>query len=289
MSAFALTIASYRAEWLKLARRPGTWVLGGILCIAIFSLGYGFIYLAILLVERSAASAQNPDPASSAQLLRDGLLPRAVVAQVIPLLSTIGGPIALILGALTIGSEYSWGTLKTILTQRPGRLALTGGKLLGLAPLLLIFSAGALIVGLLGSLIYATIAGASFALPSLATLLKGLGAGWLILTAWTTLGTALATLFRSAAMAIGLGLVYALVLETVVSGVAFFVEQADTLRRLLLGANSSALANYFANPNPGSIAAEGRIPPERATLILLVYISIFLAITAVLIRRRDVA
>jgi ABC-2 type transport system permease protein len=288
VSALALTFTSYRAEWLKLARRPATWILGIILVAGIFSLGYGFLFLAIQLVERSPATPQNPNPGSAAQILREGLLPSAVVAQVIPLLSTIGGPIALILGALTIGSEYSWGTLKTILTQRPGRLSLTGGKFLALAPILLAFSFGALVVGLIGSLLYAAIAGASFALPSAATLIEGLGAGWLILAAWTTLGVALATLFRSAALAIGLGLVYALVLENVISGVAFFVEQAEAVRRLLLGANSSALANYFADPTPGSVAAQGRIPPERATLILLVYIAAFLAVTLFVMNRRDV-
>ena len=70
-----------------------------------------------------------------------------------------------LLGALTIGSEYSWGTLKTILTQRPGRLSLTGGKFLALAPILLGFSFGALVVGLIGSLLYAAIAGASASQP----------------------------------------------------------------------------------------------------------------------------
>lgn len=287
MSALALTINSYRAEWLKLARRPATWILGIILCAGIFSLGYGFIYLAIQLVEHTAPTPQNPDPASAALILREGLVPEAVVTQVIPLLSTIGGPIALILGALTIGSEYSWGTLKTILTQRPGRLSLTGGKFLALAPILLIFSFGALLVGLVSSLLYAAIARESSTLPAIATLLKGLGAGWLILVAWTALGVALATLFRSAALAIGLGLVYALVLETVISGVAAFVAQAETLRHLLLGANSSALANYFADPT-ARIAAD-RIPPERATLILILYIVVFVAITLVAISRRDVA
>jgi hypothetical protein len=43
---------------------------------------------------------------------------------------------ALILGALTLGSEYGWTTFKTVLTQRPGRLALFFGKLLALGVVL---------------------------------------------------------------------------------------------------------------------------------------------------------
>jgi len=288
VSVFALTLGSYRAEWLKLSRRPATWILGIILGVAVLALGYAFIVVAVQLVERTADTARGPGQGAIAQFLRDGMLPRNLVAQVLPLVNTIGGPIALILGALTIGSEYSWGTLKTILTQRAGRLSVLGGKLLGLVPILLIFCLGAMLVGLLGSLLYAAIAGASFALPSARDVLSGLGAAWLILATWTMLGVAMAALFRSAALAIGLGLVYALALETIVSTVAIFVEQIDSFRRILLGANTGGLANSFAASSPGAITSNP-IPPERATLILVAYIAAFLLITAIVIRRRDVA
>ena len=33
-----------------------------------------------------------------------------------------GGVLALMLGVLTLGSEYGWGTLRTLFTQGPGRL-----------------------------------------------------------------------------------------------------------------------------------------------------------------------
>lgn len=288
MSALAQTLGSYRAEWLKLSRRPATWVLGIILCVSVLALGYAFIFLASQLVGRSPASPNNPDPRAAAQGFREGMLPRNLLTTVIPLLSTLGGPIALILGALAIGSEYSWGTMKTILTQRPGRLSVIGGKLLGLAPILLIFAVGALLIGLVASLLYAAGSGGSLAPPGVGALLKGVGASWLILAAWATLGVALAALFRSAALAIGLGLVYALALENIVGTVAFFVDQIESFRRLLLGANTSALSNYFADPSPGSFAEAARIPPERATLVLLAYLAVFLLITGLAIRQRDV-
>ncbi len=281
MSPLALVVGSFRAEWLKLTRRPAVWILGLILLFGVFTIGYAFVWLGILLIERSSQGSGGPPSGAIAESLRAGLLPGAMIAQVIPLLGTLGGPIGLILGALTIGGEYSWGTLKTILTQRPGRLALIAGKLLALAPLLALFSGGALLVGLLGSLIAAAIQGASVAPPSALDLLKGVGAGWLILAAWTAFGVALATLFRSAALAIGLGLIYSLVLETAVSGVAFLIEQVNTARRFLLGANAGALASYFGG-------SDSTIAPECATLILCVYLALFVAITALVIRRRDV-
>ncbi len=111
--------------------------------------------------------------------------------------------------------------------------------------------------------------------------MKGLGAGWLILAVWTLFGVTLATVLRSSALAIGLGLIYTLVLEPLTQPIAFFVEQVDQARKVLLGANASALANYFGDRG-------STIPPERATLILFVYLAIFTAITALVIRVRDV-
>ena len=43
------------------------------------------------------------------------------------------GALALVLGALMFGGEYGWGTVKTMLTQRPGRASVLGGQLLALA------------------------------------------------------------------------------------------------------------------------------------------------------------
>lgn len=282
MNPLTLVIGSYRAEWLKLIRRPAIWVLGILLCFGILTIGYILLGAAIVILERSAPDANQAIPGGASQTLREGLLPGVMVSQVIPLLSTFGGPIGLILGALTIGGEYSWGTLKTILTQRPGRLTLIGGKLLALAPLLLIFSAGALLLGLIGSLIAAALQGASLALPSALELLKGLLVGWLILAVWTMFGIAITTVLRSSALAIGLGLIYTLVLEPLTQPIAVFVEQVERVRKILLGANASALSSYFSGGG-------STIPPERATLILIVYLAIFTAITALVIRLRDVA
>lgn len=290
MSVLTMTTGSVRAEWAKQSRRPATWILGAILCASIFLLGYAFVTLAIMLIERGAANPQNPNAAFTARLLRNSLLPANFVVQVVPLVSSIGGAIALILGALTLGSEYSWGTLKTILTQRPGRLNIFAGKVLTLALVILIFSAGALGIGLTSSLVFALLSGSAATLPAIATVGQGLGVSWLILAAWTALGVMLAALFRGTALAIGLGLVYALVLETVAGGVAMLVEQTRPIRQAFLGANTGALANAFSAPGPGQEVASGtRIGVIQAALVVSAYIAVFLAVAALSLRRRDVA
>src|SRR5205807_120599 len=49
---------------------------------------------------------------------------------------SVAGPIALILGVLVAGGEFGWATLKTVFTQRPGRVAAMVGKMCALAGIL---------------------------------------------------------------------------------------------------------------------------------------------------------
>ena len=117
MTALTGLTASFAAEVLKLRKRPATWALGGLLAAAIVLLRYVLLYV---------ISRQAPGPGVSAQeiaMLKEVLLPRNLVPTMLNILPSIGGAIALILGALVTGSEYGWTTLKTILTQRPGRAA----------------------------------------------------------------------------------------------------------------------------------------------------------------------
>ncbi len=58
------------------------------------------------------------------------LLPGGIALQMILWPTTPGGLLMLILGVLVAGSEYGWGTIKTVLTRRPGRVAVFGGKVL---------------------------------------------------------------------------------------------------------------------------------------------------------------
>jgi ABC-type transport system involved in multi-copper enzyme maturation permease subunit len=273
-------IGSIRAEWLKLWRRPATWVLGGILCCSVFTLGYLLVWLGALIVERTPPSSDLPDPATLAREIRAELVPANFLGSTLSLFGGLGGAIALILGALSLGSEYGWGTLKTILTQGPNRLVVVGGKVLALAGALLAFTAGALVSGLVGSLLIAAIEGTPMGLPGAARMLGAVGAGWLMLAAWTALGLALAALLRSTALAIGLGLVYALIVENVVGGITFFVEPLQFLERVFVGTNSNALA--------GSFVAPGRIPALQSSLVLGLYAAAFVALTMWLVRRQDI-
>lgn len=278
MNPLPLVLGSYRAEWLKLSRRPAIWILAALFWLGILIAGYFFWFLYIKLIQGANPGTPPPDLGNSF------LVPNALLEDIVPKIRTFGAPIGLILGTLLVGGEYSWGTLKTILTQRPGRLALLGGKFLGLAVFTLLLAVGALLLSYIVSLITALVIGASGAPPSALNLLKGVGGSWLILAVWTTFGAALATIFRSSALAIGIGLVYTLVVETAVSTVSSFLTQLEGLNNALPGTNAGILADALSgNPATGATPSAG-----QAVAILISYVVVFVAITALITRQRDV-
>src|SRR3712207_6532096 len=106
-------LASFSAEVLKLYKRPAVWVLVAVPLV----LNQVFSYL---VPYTSYLSAENE---SAAEQILANRLPEDLVLNSIAGFPVFAGAIVLTLGALSVGSEYGWGTLKTTLTQRPRRLS----------------------------------------------------------------------------------------------------------------------------------------------------------------------
>lgn len=275
--------ASFLAETLKLRKRPATWVLGLVWLALVVLFGYVLTY-AIFANPPEGAVPPGTDPGA----FLESLYPENLLDTVLSGFSSTGGPVALILGALAAGSEYGWGTAKTVLTQRPGRLPVFLGKVLALAGVALVFTLLAFAAGAASSYVIAAVENAPMDWPSPADTLRAVGAGWLIMCVWTALGVFLATLFRGTALAIGLGLVYALVLEGVASSLLARNEDFDPARRFLLSENSNGLTGYFGDAAQTFGAPEPLVDPDRAVLTLAIYAVAFVALAAVFFFRRDV-
>jgi ABC-2 type transport system permease protein len=276
-------IGAISAELLKLRKSWSTWILGGVLVLGLLLLGYLLIYLLV----------QNPPPGDRGAeqgiaALKATLLPMNVVPNVIGFLAGLGGPIALVIGALNSAREYSLRTITAVLTQRPSRLGLLGAKAVALAILLGILAAACFAVGVVGSLLVAALDGTPGNLPSMVEIGKGAAASWLILGAWSALGFALGMVLRSTGLAIGLGLVYALVIETVISALGFALDAFESLSRGLLGRNGSALADAFGQLNVNGGQGGPVNPPATAALVLAASVIGSMAIAAAFFMRRDV-
>jgi ABC-type transport system involved in multi-copper enzyme maturation permease subunit len=272
---------SVMAELLVLRKRTSTWILLGIWTTLALVFAYVVPYVTYL-----NDSAEQP---------LGELLPQQLVGSLMGGFPFFGGVLALMLGVLTFGSEYGWGTLRTLLIQRPGRLRVFAAKVLALALALIPFVLVVFAVGALASSAIALREGADIGLPSAWLLVRGLAAGWLILAVWTALGVLLAVFSRGTALAVGIGILYALVIEGLLSALASQVSAVDRLVEFFLRANAYSLvtklgvsADEVANNGPGSFSGPF-VGGGQALLVLALYAVAFLLVSGWLLRRRDVA
>ncbi len=275
--------ASFGAETLKLRKRPATWVLLLILVAAVALFGYVFNY--IFTVNTS----QQGQPPGFQEAVLQYVLPESVLVNVVGSLANFGSALALILGALTVGSEYGWETVKTTLTQKPGRLSIFAGKIAAVAVILLIFVLAVLALGVVSSYLIANAEDATINWPSFGDWLQAIGVGWLILGTFAAMGIFLATLFRGTALAIGLGLVYLLVLENLFIGLATQSDTVQDIGKALPAKNSLDLSESLGNV-PQFLAVPGEnVDATQAALVLGAYTVVFLVLAVILFRQRDMA
>jgi ABC-2 type transport system permease protein len=273
---------SFAAELLVLRRRASTWILLAIW--AALSLLYGYL-LPYITYRNNVAGPGRALPVE--------LLPRQLVGNLIGGFPFYGGAIVLILGVLSFGSEYGWGTFKTLFTQRPGRLQVFAAKLLALALALVPFAVVTFALGAVASLLIARQEQAAVVWPPLSLLARGLLVAWLILAVWSAFGVMLAVLSRGIALAIGIGILYALAVEGLLSA---FVNQVSLLRPLIKGflrTNTYSLVKPLSTSVAASAAGPGAfggpfVGSGQALLLLLAYLCLFLLVAAGLIRGRDV-
>jgi ABC-2 type transport system permease protein len=272
------------AELLKLRKRPAAWTLVGVW----LTLGLTFAYIFPYLSYRTGTPTGPNAGAAPAQLLA-GMLPANLVPTVLGGYPLFGGALVLILGALMTGSEYGFGTLKTLFTQRPRRLEVLGGILGALVVVVILIGVANFALAAGASSLIAATESVPGAFPPAADVLQGLASGWLILGMWGLLGALAGIVFRGTALAVGLGLVWALVLENLIRGVAQLLDVFDTLQRALPGVNAgslvAALSTAGGRTAPGVAQVVGG---TQAAVVVGCYAIGFVLIAGVLLARRDV-
>jgi len=278
---------SYRAELLKLRKWPAMWILAAVLLVLSQVFGYLIPYVAY----RSGGGSGFAAGETPAQLLAD-ILPGRLVPNTLGGFPIFAGAIALIIGALVAASEYGWGTLKTILAQRPRRRSLLAGKLLSMATAILVLVLTVFAVNALWSWVIAATEGMPADWPSLLDLGRGIGAGWLILGTWSLVGALLGILFRSTSLAVGLGLVWALAVENLVRGFAGVLGFLDAFQRGLPGVNAgslvAALGAATLDQPGGTPGVTAVVSGPQAVVVLGAYVAVLALVAVVALQRQDV-
>ena len=268
------------AELLILRKRAATWILLGIWTF----LGIFFAYV--------IPYALDPDDAAGGI---ERFLPGSFSENLLAGFPFFGGVFALMLGVFAVGSEYGWGTLKTLFTQRPGRLRVFAAKLAALGIVLVPFVLVLFAAGAVASFVIAQIEDAAVSWPSAWLLLRAMGAGWLILAVWAALGVLLGVVTRGTSLAIGIGILYALVIEGLLSAFADSVSLLEPLTQIFLRANGYSIAaalgasvDSIESSGPGSYSGP-LVDSVQALVVLAAFVAGLVAVSGFLLRRRDVA
>jgi ABC-type transport system involved in multi-copper enzyme maturation permease subunit len=275
------------AEVTLLRKRAATWTLLGIWLALSMLFSYGFPYF----TYRGGSTF-------------DGLTKADILASVIPsgIITTLssgfpfyGGVIALMLGVLVLGSEFGWGTIKTAYTIGPGRLRLFAAKMIAVALILIPFVLIEFALGAIASTVIALTEGAPIHWPSPMEFVQAIAVGWFLLVVWATFGVLLAVVTRGTALAIGIGIIYALIIENLVGAFATSLTWLQPVVDQFLRASGYSLVRAAglslggdANNGPGAFSGPF-VSGVHAFAVLALYLVAFLTVSAVLLRRRDVA
>lgn len=271
------------ADWLKVRKRPAVWIMITVLGLLVLLLGYLALYVVV---------TQTP-PEATAGLDRVAVLtvlsPVNLPGQVLSITASVGGAIGLILGAMTIGGEFSWGTIKTMSTQLPRRTTLLAGHALALLGVCVLMSISAFVGGAIGAYVITLLEPIPAVMPVAVDVATAFGVAVLIIAVWCALGMGLAMLFRGTGWAIGLGLLYLFVLEQVLTALPLPERTAELVEEGLVGPNATALVTWLSSDVARSLGGTVDIPPVQSMLVLGAYLVVAVAVAMAIFARRDIA
>lgn len=278
-------LASTRAELLRLRKWPAVWVTVGAWLALSLMFGYLFNYLSYTTGDNSFSN----EGTTSASLLAE-MMPANVPDVLVQGMPMFGGALVMVLGAIAAGNGYGWGTWKTIHTQGPSRTAVTAGSLSALT----VFVVGILTTSVLFdfgcSLAIAATESQSVTWPAPGDLAAAYGVGFLVLEMWAVAGYLLGTVARGPALSVGLGLVWALVIENLLRGVGALLGPVEAFTKVLPGTAGGSLVGAIVDASgpdqtPGVLDAIGG---TQAAWTVGAYVVLLPLVAVLLVRRRDV-
>lgn len=205
---------AFLSEWIKLRRRG--MLLAALLITALAAGGVG-------LQIGAAAGDPSSDggPLGTGDLTVQALAEADGFARALGLLSTLVGALALAIVAFAVASEFSQGTVRSLLVRQPNRVQLIVGKLAALATYLAAAVFAACLVSVAIGTLTARLSGVGtsfwFTAEGVAQTAEGIGQLVLSALGWGALGAVLGLTLRSPTTAIAAGLAYALPLENLLA------------------------------------------------------------------------
>lgn len=267
------------AELFKLLRRPISKILLAALLLFLV-LNYFSAYLLLSMPARNVPQElQEPLEKAEADAMRKLTLPTSLpfTARAV---TEFGELLVVVLAAAAVGSEFTWGTLRTLLLNEPNRTKLLVAKLIALS----VVTAVGLLLGLaFGTILSATITsllGHPLVLPweSLPGAIPAFLGSYLVLLTWLLLGFFLAVVSGQTVVGIAGGFFYFLT-ESLLTGLPVLATRAASVAPYLLGFNSTVLVTSL----DGTVASG-----LQSASILIAYALVFLVLSLLFFRRKQI-
>lgn len=289
----------FLAEWLKLRRRPMAWALLAIfLGLLLLAQGLWALVLALHLGAIGGVQLDALAPVQLEQIKLQLSLP-GVFGAVLGQVNGSGGILAIILAAGALGSDYSWGTMRTLLARAPAR----GVYLLAKALALLLGLLLAIMIALAAGALLALATSAWLGLPGrlsgrdLLALPVGIARALLVILPYLLATLACAAWGRSVLAGVGGGLIF-LALDVGAGSLSSLGLVNDMVRfmlNLLLQPNINTLVvlngqlfGLDQSVLASALDLENLPSPLQATLVVLLYCAIFAYGAWRSLARRDV-
>jgi ABC-type transport system involved in multi-copper enzyme maturation permease subunit len=263
-------------ELFKLRKRPMTWISAALLLASVSV----FVVLGYVLARADDVVGD----------LEGFLLPN-IIPNLFDIISAFGAMLVVVLAASSIGSEFSWGTIRAMVGSGVPRTKLLVAKLLAIVEVIVLLTVAALLTGVITSFGITVAGGHNISFGWInGSILSDVGVMFLMtvvsLFVYAVIGFAVATVTRSlaAGIAVGIGITIAeAILSTVLSAVGGIGE---TLAKALFSTNLNTLAawNTFE-----SVQLPDEAPgTTQALLVLTGYTIILLVVAFGVFRTRDI-
>lgn len=192
------------------------------------------------------------------------------------------------LGALVAGSEYDWGTIRSVALWGTGRIRMLSAQAAVLVTMLIVVALAAFAASAASAWVIALVESESTAPPPAGEVVRGVGAAWLILAVGAVIGLAGTTLARSSGAVIGAGLVYLFVIELLLRNFASRSQVIEVTAKVLPGTNAGSLAGGFTETTEGAPGVNDLVGTWQAVGVLAAWLVVSGIAAAALFARRDI-
>lgn len=280
-----------RSEIYRLRRRWMPWVL--LACMVLAGVGlYLLVYSAAqasLQAERSGAVPTQPGTAEAMADLLQQIRPAGVQGFGISIVSGIGSVMLIVFAASHVGTEFGWGTLRTLLAHGAGRATFLGAKLLSIAGFGVLFIFVGVVAAIIGSYLATTIAAGDTSGIDLGAIATAAAKSYYTFLPYLTLTALIALWSRSAGAGIAAGLVVYFTEGLIAQLLVSFNRDFATIVNFGLSRNASALTRVAVTTSASPETNFGALPDQgQAAVVLAIYSVVFVAMAFWRLRTRDI-